>query len=223
MNLEGGCSCGAIRYKLTNTPLIVHACHCRDCQRVTGSAFVINIWIEKRFVEATGATPKSITLKWRHRQGSRGVLLRQLRHLRMEPLRSRTRRRGAVRPRGDARQSRRSQARRSPVHAEQAAVGEIARRCARVRDGLQNRRRLAGCEQGAHAPQPRRASLADSRCRSVVAADRAGRAFESRRAAAAVQPRAIVRGIHPAAGVAEPGARKPILGASQVGTFGESV
>ncbi len=41
MNLEGGCSCGAIRYKLTNTPLIVHACHCRDCQRVTGSAFVI--------------------------------------------------------------------------------------------------------------------------------------------------------------------------------------
>ena len=63
MNLEGGCSCGAIRYRLTNTPLIVHACHCRDCQRVTGSAFVINIWIEKRFVEATGATPKSITLK----------------------------------------------------------------------------------------------------------------------------------------------------------------
>src|SRR5271167_4800563 len=63
MNLEGGCSCGAIRYKLTNTPLIVHACHCRDCQRVTGSAFVINIWIEKRFVEATGATAKSITLK----------------------------------------------------------------------------------------------------------------------------------------------------------------
>ena len=27
MNLEGGCSCGAIRYKLTNSPLIVHACH----------------------------------------------------------------------------------------------------------------------------------------------------------------------------------------------------
>jgi hypothetical protein len=62
MNLEGGCSCGAIRYKLTNTPLIVHACHCRDCQRITGSGFVINIWIEKRFVEASGATPKSITL-----------------------------------------------------------------------------------------------------------------------------------------------------------------
>jgi hypothetical protein len=63
MNLEGGCSCGAIRYKLTNTPLIVHACHCRDCQRVTGSGFVINIWIEKRFVESSGAKPKSVLLK----------------------------------------------------------------------------------------------------------------------------------------------------------------
>ena len=63
MSLEGGCSCGAIRYKLTNTPLIVHACHCRDCQRVTGSGFVINIWIEKQFVESRGATPKSVVLK----------------------------------------------------------------------------------------------------------------------------------------------------------------
>jgi len=63
MNLEGGCSCGAIRYKLTESPLIVHACHCRDCQRVTGSGFVINMWIEKRFVERTGAIPKSFILK----------------------------------------------------------------------------------------------------------------------------------------------------------------
>jgi len=63
MNLEGGCSCGAIRYKLTESPLRVHACHCRDCQRVTGSGFVINIWIEKQFLERTGAVPKSFTLK----------------------------------------------------------------------------------------------------------------------------------------------------------------
>lgn len=63
MSLEGGCSCGAIRYQLTNTPLIVHACHCRDCQRITGGPFVINIWIEKRFVEPSGAAPKSIKLK----------------------------------------------------------------------------------------------------------------------------------------------------------------
>ena len=63
MNLEGGCSCAAVRYKLTARPLIVHACHCRDCQRITGSAFVINIWIEKQFVKTNAATPKSFTLK----------------------------------------------------------------------------------------------------------------------------------------------------------------
>lgn len=57
----GGCACGAIRYKLTERPLIVHACHCRDCQRITGSAFVINLWIERKFVEASVA-PKSFRL-----------------------------------------------------------------------------------------------------------------------------------------------------------------
>lgn len=63
MNLEGGCSCRAILYNLTATPLIVHACHCRDCQRITGGPFVINMWIESRFVEAGSAKPKSFTLK----------------------------------------------------------------------------------------------------------------------------------------------------------------
>jgi hypothetical protein len=55
--LEGGCACGDIRYKLTAAPMIVHACHCRDCQRLTGSAFVINMWIERKFVEPSGPAP----------------------------------------------------------------------------------------------------------------------------------------------------------------------
>jgi hypothetical protein len=62
MNREGGCACGAVRYKLTADPMIVNACHCRDCQRITGSAFVINIWIERRFVEQSGELPKSFKL-----------------------------------------------------------------------------------------------------------------------------------------------------------------
>lgn len=57
MTLNGGCACGAVRYALTRAPMIVHACHCRDCQRLTGSAFVINLWIERKFVEASGAAP----------------------------------------------------------------------------------------------------------------------------------------------------------------------
>jgi hypothetical protein len=63
MTLEGGCACRAIRYRLNATPLIVHACHCRDCQRVTGSAFVTNIWIERKFVEAGPVSPKSFGLR----------------------------------------------------------------------------------------------------------------------------------------------------------------
>src|SRR5260221_1200992 len=44
--LEGGCACGAVRYRLESAPMFVHCCHCRDCQRQTGSAFVINALIE---------------------------------------------------------------------------------------------------------------------------------------------------------------------------------
>ena len=55
--IEGGCICGAIRYRLTNTPMIIHACHCRDCQTLTGSAFVVNLWIERQFIAASGPEP----------------------------------------------------------------------------------------------------------------------------------------------------------------------
>lgn len=44
--LEGGCACGAVRYRLTSAPMFVHCCHCRDCQRQTGTAFVLNALIE---------------------------------------------------------------------------------------------------------------------------------------------------------------------------------
>ena len=63
MNQEGGCSCGKVRYKLTASPLIVDACHCRDCQRLTGSAFVVNIWVEQKFVETKATDLKFCRLK----------------------------------------------------------------------------------------------------------------------------------------------------------------
>jgi len=44
--LRGGCSCGKVRYQLLAVPIRVHCCHCTDCQRHTGSAFVINAIIE---------------------------------------------------------------------------------------------------------------------------------------------------------------------------------
>lgn len=44
--LTGGCACGEVRYHLLAEPMFVNCCHCRDCQRQTGSAFVINALIE---------------------------------------------------------------------------------------------------------------------------------------------------------------------------------
>ncbi|MCL2427738.1 MAG: GFA family protein [Alphaproteobacteria bacterium] len=44
--LEGRCGCGSARYRLESPPMFVNCCHCLDCQRQTGSAFVINAVIE---------------------------------------------------------------------------------------------------------------------------------------------------------------------------------
>ena len=43
---DGGCTCRAVRYRLSSGPLFVHCCHCRWCQRETGSAFALNAMIE---------------------------------------------------------------------------------------------------------------------------------------------------------------------------------
>jgi hypothetical protein len=57
---EGGCSCGAVRYRLTSDPLFVHCCHCLNCQRQTGSAFVINLLIEADRVELLAGDPQLV-------------------------------------------------------------------------------------------------------------------------------------------------------------------
>jgi hypothetical protein len=62
VSLEGGCSCGAVRYRLTSEPLFVHCCHCRDCQRQTGSAFVINALIETDRIERLSGEPEPVSM-----------------------------------------------------------------------------------------------------------------------------------------------------------------
>jgi hypothetical protein len=57
---EGGCACGAVRYRLTSDPLFTHCCHCLNCQRQTGCAFVINLLIEADRVELLGRDPQPI-------------------------------------------------------------------------------------------------------------------------------------------------------------------
>ncbi|HYE29616.1 MAG TPA: GFA family protein [Allosphingosinicella sp.] len=56
---EGGCACRAARYRLRSAPLIVHACHCTECQRLTGSAFALNALIETDRVETIAGTPRA--------------------------------------------------------------------------------------------------------------------------------------------------------------------
>jgi hypothetical protein len=57
---EGGCACGAVRYRLASDPLFVHCCHCLNCQRQTGSAFVINLLIEADRVELLAEDPQPV-------------------------------------------------------------------------------------------------------------------------------------------------------------------
>jgi len=48
---DGGCTCRHVRYRLTSAPMFVHCCHCRWCQRETGTAFALNALIESDRVQ----------------------------------------------------------------------------------------------------------------------------------------------------------------------------
>ncbi len=61
-NPEGGCACGAVRYRLVDAPMFVHCCHCRDCQRQTGSAFVINALIETDRIVLLADDPRPVAV-----------------------------------------------------------------------------------------------------------------------------------------------------------------
>lgn len=58
--LEGGCACGAVRYRLRSAPMFVHCCHCTSCQTETGSAFALNALIESDRVETLAGAPEPL-------------------------------------------------------------------------------------------------------------------------------------------------------------------
>jgi len=60
--LAGACTCGEIRYRLLSKPLFVHCCHCRWCQRESGSAFALNAMIEADRVKLVKGQPEIITV-----------------------------------------------------------------------------------------------------------------------------------------------------------------
>jgi hypothetical protein len=58
--MDGGCTCGAVRYRMTGPPMFVHCCHCRWCQRETGSAFALNALIEADRVALLRGSPETV-------------------------------------------------------------------------------------------------------------------------------------------------------------------
>lgn len=58
--MEGGCTCCQVRYRLSGQPLIVHACHCRWCQRETGTTFALNALYEADRVTHLAGEPEIV-------------------------------------------------------------------------------------------------------------------------------------------------------------------
>jgi hypothetical protein len=56
----GGCSCKAVRYRMSSEPLFVHCCHCRWCQRESGAAFALNALSEAERVELLQGEPEVV-------------------------------------------------------------------------------------------------------------------------------------------------------------------
>jgi len=56
--LTGGCLCGVVRYEAEADPLFVGVCHCRNCQKASGTAFATVVGIPEAALSVTG-TPKS--------------------------------------------------------------------------------------------------------------------------------------------------------------------
>ncbi len=60
IELEGGCTCHSVRFRVTAKPLFVHCCHCRWCQRETGSAFAINGLVETDSLDVQSGETETI-------------------------------------------------------------------------------------------------------------------------------------------------------------------
>jgi Glutathione-dependent formaldehyde-activating enzyme len=98
----GGCACGSIRYELLDKPMFVHCCHCDDCQRLTGSAFVLNAIIETEAIKLRRGKPVAVPVP--RENGTRHLPLPKVSDRALERLWAQTQ--SPVRARRNARQAR---------------------------------------------------------------------------------------------------------------------
>jgi hypothetical protein len=69
---EGGCACGAVRYRVSGAPLRTSICHCKFCQQRTGSAFGVNVYFRSEDFDLTRGALKS----YEHRSDESGRWLK---------------------------------------------------------------------------------------------------------------------------------------------------
>ncbi len=71
-DIQGGCLCGTVRYHTTQPALMTAACHCRDCQKQSGSAFSVNVLVPLAGLDVGGASLAAFET-----QGSSGLTVKR--------------------------------------------------------------------------------------------------------------------------------------------------
>ncbi len=67
--LEGGCSCGALRYQVSAPPVMIYNCHCSNCQKIGGGPFTTSVTIVEKALSFTTGAPA--TIEWTSDAGNR--------------------------------------------------------------------------------------------------------------------------------------------------------
>ena len=138
---DGHCACKTIQYRMTVKPMFVHCCHCRWCQRETGSAFVLNAMVEADRIDITSGTPDVVVTP---SESGRGQQISRCPTCRIAVWSTYSLPDDPVRSRRHARQPRPRPARRSHLHVVETAVGRVARRRAGLRGVLRLVEAVAG-------------------------------------------------------------------------------
>jgi hypothetical protein len=66
--LDGGCQCGALRYQITQAPLMVYNCHCTNCQKIGGGPFSTPATVLEAGFAFTKGEPR--TIEWTSEAGN---------------------------------------------------------------------------------------------------------------------------------------------------------